>query len=683
VYNYPAVELTVPPSACISAPPFLLTGGTPSGGTYSGFGVDPATGLFDPSAGAGAHLIRYHYTDGNGCAGADSAVLTVHLLPVTGLGPLAAVCVSASPYPLTGGTPAGGSWSGIGVIQGTGFFDPSSGPGIHHITYHYTDQHGCSDSALNTLFVNQLPNVQLSDFLPVCASANPFILSGGLPSGGVFSGNGVNSMTGVFDPSSGVGPHQVTYTFTDANGCSNSQMKTLTVNPLPVVSLVLEPVCITAPPFLLTGGTPSGGAYSGTGVNAITGVFDPASGAGPHTITYSYTDASGCVNSTTAQINVIPVPIPSGIISVPAAVCEGDMHVVCSVTGGDPLATSFLWEINPAPAGIITGTEATIYLSLNPGFTGTAGIRFRPVSNCGTGYYSAYTNIAVKPKPQVSFSSCFDSVTTKGAKPFVVKGGLPVGGQYSIDGMTLPDGMVDPGSLSISPPDHQITYTYTNSYSCMAEKVKTLTVLNSAVFNCKNNFTDPRDQKQYPTFTVISGTHVRCWMASNLNYGVRTDQHFVMTDNCVPEKYCKQNQESQCDAFGGIYQWDEMMDYLPVQNAIAEGKKGICPPQWHVATAAEWEEMISYFEGAGIAGWRLTDLFLQNGFHGLLPGILYQNSNWDYSPPGFSASLFWTSTIAPAGERVFSHGVNKYNPSVSTYHSARNNAFQVRCVMDE
>ena len=62
-------------------------------------------------------------------------------------------------------------------------------------------------------------------------------------------------------------------------------------------------VCVYTPFFTLTGGTPSGGTYSGPGVAA--GSFDPAAaGLGTHTILYSYTDANACTYTASQTIFV-------------------------------------------------------------------------------------------------------------------------------------------------------------------------------------------------------------------------------------------------------------------------------------------------------------------------------------------------------------------------------------------
>lgn len=72
----PDVNLILPAYIAISTPAFELTGGTPSGGTYSGTGV--TNGMFDPSiAGLGEHTITYAYTDPNFCENTATDIITV------------------------------------------------------------------------------------------------------------------------------------------------------------------------------------------------------------------------------------------------------------------------------------------------------------------------------------------------------------------------------------------------------------------------------------------------------------------------------------------------------------------------------------------------------------------------------------------------------------------------------
>lgn len=76
---------------------------------------------------------------------------------------------------------------------------------------------------------------------------------------------------------------------------------------LPVVSLQsIDSICANNGAFQLTTGSPAGGTYTGTGI--IDGRFLPQmAGAGTHTYTYTISDEiSGCSNSQTATIRVLP-----------------------------------------------------------------------------------------------------------------------------------------------------------------------------------------------------------------------------------------------------------------------------------------------------------------------------------------------------------------------------------------
>jgi photosystem II stability/assembly factor-like uncharacterized protein len=82
-----------------------------------------------------------------------------------------------------------------------------------------------------TAIVNPIPEVSWTGLLPdsLCINHLPVTLSGGLPSGGTYAGTGITA--DVFDPAlAGTGEHLLTYTFTDANNCTNSASVILKVN---------------------------------------------------------------------------------------------------------------------------------------------------------------------------------------------------------------------------------------------------------------------------------------------------------------------------------------------------------------------------------------------------------------------------------------------------------------------
>ncbi|MGH1437781.1 MAG: hypothetical protein ACRBG0_25310, partial [Lewinella sp.] len=198
-------------------------------------------------------------------------------------------------------------------------FDPAAaGVGTHTLTYTYTDENGCSNSASDDVEVFDLPTVSFTAPADICVDAGvQTSLGGGTPTGGTYSGTGVtddgNGMTYSFDPAAaGVGTHTITYTFTDGNGCTNSASDDIEVFDVPAVSLTTAlGYCLDAPiaNAPITGGSPAGGVYSGPGVtdlgNGTSYNFDPmVAGVGTHTITYTFTDGNGCINSATSDLDV-------------------------------------------------------------------------------------------------------------------------------------------------------------------------------------------------------------------------------------------------------------------------------------------------------------------------------------------------------------------------------------------
>jgi uncharacterized delta-60 repeat protein len=113
------------------------------------------------------------------------------------------------------------------------------------------------------------------------------------------------STTNSINSTAGASGGTITVSANNACGASAVQSLVVTINPLPVVSLALavDTVCEKSEAFTLTGSSPSGGTFSGTGVSGST--FDPdAAGAGTHVITYTYTDGNSCTNSATDNMVV-------------------------------------------------------------------------------------------------------------------------------------------------------------------------------------------------------------------------------------------------------------------------------------------------------------------------------------------------------------------------------------------
>ena len=151
--------------------------------------------------------------------------VTVNPLPNVNTGSYGPYCIDASPVTLSG-TPSGGTWSGTGVTGST-FNVQTAGVGTHQLIYNYTDANGCSAADTTSITVNPKPTVETGSYGPVCDYASPVSLIG-TPTGGTWSGTGVTGSTFNVQ-SAGVGTHQLIYSYTDANGCSNTDTTQIVV----------------------------------------------------------------------------------------------------------------------------------------------------------------------------------------------------------------------------------------------------------------------------------------------------------------------------------------------------------------------------------------------------------------------------------------------------------------------
>lgn len=203
--------------------------------------------------------------------------------------------------------------------------------------------------------VDSLPQVSLASLPTLCTNSGLFTLTGGLPSGGFYSGPGVVG-TNQFDPAvAGPGVHNIVYSFSQ-NGCTaNAQAQiTVTANPQPQWAQLM-PQCLANASFALTQGSPAGGTYSGPGVSNNT--FDPSvAGIGSHTL--SYTLANGNC-STTVNTTVVVTAAPQATMTALPNLCS---NAGTQLLVGQPLGGNFsgpgvnFGVFNPATAGAGTHT---------------------------------------------------------------------------------------------------------------------------------------------------------------------------------------------------------------------------------------------------------------------------------------------------------------------------------------
>ncbi|HEV7232181.1 MAG TPA: PKD domain-containing protein [Bacteroidia bacterium] len=281
----------------------VVSGGTPAY-TYSWQGGASTSSITNVAAGS----YQITVSDANGCTSNKNVAVSDNGGPaVTFSNTIAPVCISAGSFALTGGSPAGGTYSGVGVSGGAFYNPAAAGAGVHQVSYTYTNT-GCTASATNTITVNALPHVSIASNPPngsVCAGSSLTLTATGAST---YSWTGSITNGVAFTPA---GPGSYTVTATDANNCSATANIGVTVNALPTVTLNFTGHDTTGScqsSVNLTGGTPAGGNYSGTGVNNNS--FSPSAvGNGNYTITYMYSDSHGCSASKSAVLHVLPCPL--------------------------------------------------------------------------------------------------------------------------------------------------------------------------------------------------------------------------------------------------------------------------------------------------------------------------------------------------------------------------------------
>lgn len=197
----------------------------------------------------------------------------------------------------------------------------------------------------------------------------------------------------------------------------------------------------------------------------------------------------------------------------------------------------------------------------------------------------------------------------------------------------------------------------------------------------------------YNTVQIFS----QCWLKENLNVGGMIPGTMEPSNNGTIEKYCYNNEPDSCDKYGGLYGWNELMQYVIYQ----EGVRGICPPGWHIPKDIEWKILEGVADSLyGIAnpewdqfqyrgsdaglnlksslGWMNNgngvDLF---GFAGLPAGRIVNNGFSD-----ISASGAWSSSTYASGDRAIFRSLVFISPKISTFAGGRSNVLSVRCVKD-
>ena len=212
---------------------------------------------------------------------------------------------------------------------------------------------------------------------------------------------------------------------------------------------------------------------------------------------------------------------------------------------------------------------------------------------------------------------------------------------------------------------------------------------------CPGTPTVTYEGQVYNTIQIFS----QCWLKENLNIGTMIPGSQNQTNNGIMEKYCYDNNPDSCTKYGGLYQWNEMMQYTTHQ-----GTQGLCPPGWHLPSDEDWkvlEGAVDSQYGIGNPQWDIssdgrgydagtnlkttsgwyangngTDLF---GFSGLPGGYRYYDGSFTFV--GYYG-FWWTSTEYFLQYAWYRYLVC-YHPIVGRVGGLKEFGFSARCLRDD
>jgi uncharacterized protein (TIGR02145 family) len=206
---------------------------------------------------------------------------------------------------------------------------------------------------------------------------------------------------------------------------------------------------------------------------------------------------------------------------------------------------------------------------------------------------------------------------------------------------------------------------------------------------CGDSLLDERDIKRYAT--VVIGA--QCWMKQNLNVGTRIDGNANPADNDILEKYCYDDLESSCGTYGGLYLWDEMMQY-----SVEAGVRGICPNGWHLPADTDWCALATCIDptvNCSVIDWTGTDAGSKmkspdgwdagfggsntSGFTGRPVGD--RSTDGDFYNLGLYA-YFWTSTQYNSGN-AWKWALAYNRNDIARIWDDIDYGFSVRCIKND
>ena len=201
-------------------------------------------------------------------------------------------------------------------------------------------------------------------------------------------------------------------------------------------------------------------------------------------------------------------------------------------------------------------------------------------------------------------------------------------------------------------------------------------------------FLDTRNNRSYYYLTIYNKDHSDSLtvFAENLNIGEMVDGAKDQSDNDKIERYCYDNDTTNCDRYGGLYQWAEMMGFNDSCNTkscahlIDENHQGICPQDWRIMTYDDFQFILK----SENVTHGIDDLKTQNGFGGYNTtgfSVVGPGYNWDHTFRGFQESTYFFYPQERDDSTTIPSGMSRGTTSTSHTWKLKTHGFSVRCVM--
>ncbi len=376
-----SVKITVLPSdsaKILPAGPFCtsdpitfiqLTGGSTSGGTWSGSGIaNTASGTFDPS-GLLLGTYKVKYVTAGACPETDSInILISNGITFTVTSTKSTYCHNASVDTIEVNTPGGIFWttSGKGMTDvNFGYYNAKlANVGIDTIWYGKAGQ--CGDTAFKAITITAIDTAKITTGQIYCQSQGNVTLAKELVSNaGTWSGTGiVSGAAGTFDPSIGQGAYLITYLTSGA--CPVQDTATVKVVGQKIADILTADTTMcknaTAKQVRLSTNSTTGGTWLSAptpGLVSGTGVFDPVvSGVGIFKVYYVVPGATlGCsaadsVLITVSAIDTAKITLGQGpfCLSDPVQTLQKEVVSSAGIWSGAGIVSGAAGTFNPATA---------------------------------------------------------------------------------------------------------------------------------------------------------------------------------------------------------------------------------------------------------------------------------------------------------------------------------------------